>query len=111
MKFTGTATGATMGIGATTDVIALATTGASVTGQLDVGTSGARNFVVTSAGDTTITGTLGVTGATQLTTAKVSSTLEVTGGDHTQRGRVHDEDHCCDHAHGDLAHDHERGLR
>ena len=66
VKFTGTATGATMGIGATTDVIALATTGASVTGKLDVGTTGARNFVVTKDGDTAITGTLGVTGATTL---------------------------------------------
>ena len=63
MKFTGAA----IGIGGTANVIALATSGASVTGKLDVGpTTAARNFIVTSAGDTTISGTLGVTGATTL---------------------------------------------
>jgi hypothetical protein len=59
-------TGATIGIGLTADVIALATTGARVTGKLEVGTTGARNFVVTKDGDTTVSGTLGVTGATTL---------------------------------------------
>ena len=72
-------TGADIGVSGTPKVITVKSTGASVIGQLDVGTAGAPKFVVTSAGDTTITGTLGVTGATQLTTAKVSSTLEVTG--------------------------------
>ena len=75
-------TGATIGIGATVNVIALATTGASVTGTLQTsGLATLHSATVTNALQVNGLSTLAsatVTGATTMATATVSSTLDVT---------------------------------
>jgi hypothetical protein len=76
-------TGAAIGIGATVNVIALATTGASVTGTLQTsGLATLHSATVTNALQVNGLSTLAsatVTGATSMATATVSSTLDVTG--------------------------------